>query len=96
MEETEEKLEEKLEGGQDDGAISVREHNKSSPHTSVNTVSLAAPLVHKGGSGVRRVCGVMLTSATVRNPVDVLVLAAASAATTTASTASCCDCCCCC
>ena len=80
MEETEEKLEEKLEGGQDDGAISASEHNKSSPHTSVNTVSLAAPFVHKGGSGVRRVCGVMLTSATVRNPVDVLVLAAAAAA----------------
>ena len=36
MEETEEKLEEKLEGGQDDGAISAREHNKSAPHTSVN------------------------------------------------------------
>ena len=97
MEETEEMLEEKLEGGQDDGAISASEHNKSSPHTSVNTVSLAAPFVHKGGSGVRRVCGVMLTSVTVRNPVDVLVLAAAAAAaTTTASTASCCDCCFCC
>jgi len=31
MEETEEKLEEKLEGGQDDGAISASEHNKSAP-----------------------------------------------------------------
>jgi len=88
-------LEEKLEGGQDDGAIRASEHNKSAPHTSVNKGSGERDGVHKGGSCVRRVCGVMLTSATVRYPVDVLVLAATTAATTTASTASCCDCCCC-
>ena len=76
MEKTEEKLEEKLEGGQDDGAISAREHNKSAPHTSVNKGSGERDGVCKGGSGARRVFGVMLTSATVRNPVDVLVLAA--------------------